>query len=165
MTAAIPTTAVGVFRDRDKADAAVEELVRRGFPREQIRVSVTGEERTPGPPADDGVADRATEAGIVGTYGGCLLGGVIGAVVGLVPGVAGGLRDWVVLGLGALAGLVLGGILGELVGRRLRRADRAGQSDSEAGRILVEVHAEGRYEDAVDVLRRCGARGQGSPLV
>jgi hypothetical protein len=164
MTAAIPETAIGVFRDRKKADKAVETLVGHGFRRDHIAVNVTTKERTEGPP-EDGVEDRATEAGIVGTSGGFLLGAVFGALLGLVPGLAGGLSDLLLLGLGALAGLVLGGILGHLIGKHLYRADRAGQSDSEAGRILVEVKAEGRYEEAVDVLRRCGARGRGSPLV
>jgi hypothetical protein len=45
--------------------------------------------------------------------------------------------------------------------------EEASQYESElrAGRFLVTVHANGRYEEAVAILRRHGAMGQGSPLL
>jgi hypothetical protein len=53
MTAVLPTTAVGVFRDRDQAEGALADLRRAGFRDDQIGVAGR-QEQAP--------ADAATEA-------------------------------------------------------------------------------------------------------
>jgi hypothetical protein len=162
MTAAIPTTAVGVFRDRNKADRAVADLHRHGFGRDAVHIS-EDQEQTPPPPPVEG--NRATEGGIAGAYAGGLLGALLGAAVGLVVHLTGAWGAHVVagIGLGAVAGAILGATAGQWLGAWMRY--RAEPGDSGAGRLLVEVKAGERYEEAVDVLRRSGARGKGSPLV
>jgi len=167
MVAVIPSTAVGVFKDPGQADRAVADLLRAGFTQDQVGVLARHEQPPPGaPPAH---ASHAAEGGITGAVAGSAFGGILGAVAaGLIPGVG------PVLGAGILAatvgglaaGAAAGGLLGALVGLAVPEEDaRYYQAEFETGRTLVTVRADGRYDEAVDILRSNGAYGKGSPLV
>ena len=167
MTAVIPTTAVGVFMDRKQADQAVADLLRAGFRQDQIGL-VTRHEET-APLTDAGPETHAAEGGITGVFAGGTLGGLLGAVAaGLIPGVG------PIVGAGILAaaagglaaGAAAGGIVGALVGMAIPEEEaRYYQGEVETGRTLVTIKADGRYNEAIDILRSNGAYGKGSPLI
>ncbi len=167
MTAALPTTAVGVFQDPAQANAAVEALRQAGFGEERIGLV---SKRLPEPDARGipGSETRAAEGGLAGVLTGGTLGGLIGVAVALIPGVghiigAGILATAVG---GAAAGVVAGGLVGTLIGMGIPEEEaHYYQGEFEAGRILVTVKADERYTQAIDILRRHGAYGKGSPLI
>jgi hypothetical protein len=168
MTAAVRTTAVGVFTERDQAERAVAELRSAGFRDDQIGVAVKKEEAPeegPGPGET-----KATEGGVAGAVTGGVLGGVLGALaVSLIPGfgpvLAGGLLA-TVGAAAAAAGAVAGGLVGALIGLGIPEEEaRYYHGEVEAGRTLVTVKAGDRYDQAVAILRRNGAYGKGSPLI
>jgi hypothetical protein len=146
-------TAVAVFQDRSHAELAVAELLRHGFAPDQIGVVTpdAGPDMEV-PPLPE--ATKAEEGAAAGAVGGGVLAGLLGAGLATValPGVG------PVIAAGILAGLVggaSGGVLGALIGlsvpeEEAKHHERAFHS----GRTLVTVRAEGRYEEAADLLRR-----------
>src|SRR4051794_23575289 len=115
MTAVLPTTAVGVFRDDAEAERAAEGLRRAGFREDQIGVA-RREGQAP-PPAEPGT--HAPEGGAAGVLAGGTVGGVLGAVAaGLVPGVGPLIGAGILAAVagGAAAGAVAGGVVGTLIG-------------------------------------------------
>src|SRR5205823_2646157 len=85
MTAALPSTAVGVFDDPKQAEAAVRDLRQAGFEQDQIGV-VVRHEPAGGSAPPPGAAPRAGEAGVTGVLAGGAFGGLLGAAVAsLVP--------------------------------------------------------------------------------
>jgi hypothetical protein len=170
MTAVVRSTAVGIFENHDRAEEAVNALRRAGFPEEQIgfvaRNLATPREGAPTDTREHHVAEGAA-AGAVG-------GGAIGTIAGLAvaaglipplgPVVAGGFL--VGLLASAAAGVAVGGAVGGLAGLGIPQEDAgAYEKDLEAGRTMVTVKADGRYDEAVRLLRQFGAMGKGSPLV
>jgi len=153
------STVVGVFRDRDKAERAVEELHRLGFRDDQIGFMMRGAEGTTVEATDDN-GNRAGEAATGGIVTGGLIGGALAAASLLIPGVgpvlAGGILATIIGG--AAAGGAVGGLLGMLVGSGIPD-DEAHYYESEfnEGRILVTVKAGNRYQEARDALMRLGA--------
>jgi hypothetical protein len=167
MVAVIPSTAVGVFKDRGQAERAVEELLRAGFTQDQVGVLARHPEQPAGaPPAH---ATHAAEGGITGVVAGGAFGGILGAVAaGLIPGVGPVIGAGILAATagGVAAGAAAGGLVGSLVGLAVPEEDaRYYQSEFETGRTLVTVKADGRYGEAVEILRSHGAYGKGSPLV
>lgn len=167
MSAALPSTAVGVFTDRKKAESAVTDLQRAGFRPEQIGVATRGPEAAlldePG-----GHETKAPEGAVTGAVAGGALGGIAGAVAGLIPGVGPivGLGLLAAIGGGAAAGAVTGGLVGTLVGLGIPEEEaQTYQVDLEGGRTLVTVKTDGRYNEAVQILRSHGALGKGKPLL
>src|SRR2546426_1061427 len=118
MSAALPSTAVGVFTDRKEAESAVADFHRAGFRHEQIGLARRGPEAALlDEPA--GHETKAPEGGVTGAVAGGALGGVLGAVAaGLIPGVGPiiGLGMLAAIGGGAAAGAVTGGLVGTLIG-------------------------------------------------
>ena len=166
MSAVLPSTAVGVFTDRNKAENAVEDLHRAGFREEQIGVAARGPETTlRDQPA--GHETKAPEGGVTGAVAGVALGGVLGAVAaGLIPGVGPivGLGMLAAIGGGAAAGAVTGGLVGTLIGLGIPEDEaHTYQAEIESGRTLVTVKADGRYNEAIQILRSHGALGKGKP--
>jgi hypothetical protein len=160
------STVVGVFPDRMSAEDAINELRRAGFSEEQIGFAMRGETAPEGATTTEGGGAAA------GAITGGVLGGIAGAVAaGLIPGIgpliAGGILA-VTLG-GAAAGAAAGGLLGALSEMGVPEEEaRYYQSEFESGRILVTVRADGRYDEAWNILRAAGAYDihsrQGAPM-
>ncbi len=133
-------TAIGVFSSRERAEEAVEELLRKNVPEESI-VYLTRSE---------------TEAKSIGKQFGATVGGFMGGAVGMSAGVAAatlllpGIGPIFALGFGAAALLGLGGAgTGAAVGKAI--ADDTGavqptpdEKCSEDVRFFREVLKEGR---------------------
>ncbi|MBV9125229.1 MAG: general stress protein [Planctomycetes bacterium] len=168
MSVAVRTTAVGVFYDHDKAEKAVEELTQAGFTADHIGVAVR-HSKTADPPQEH--ATKAEEGGVAGVITGGVLGGLLGAGVvaaGFIPGLGQVLWIGVLAGVlsGVAGGAVAGGLVGALIGMGIPEEEaRYYQSELEAGRTIVTVKAGDQYDKAVDILRRWGAYGKGSPLI
>lgn len=159
-------TAVEVFADRSHAEYAVEQLRRHGFAEEQIGF-LTSDSPTSiePPPAIPGT--KAEEGAAAGAVAGATVGGLVGAALASVtiPGVglviAGGLMAGA-LG-GAVTGLASGGIVGALVGLSIPESDaRHYERAFHSGRTLVTVRADGRYEEAVAILREAAEKALAS---
>ncbi|MBV8609378.1 MAG: YsnF/AvaK domain-containing protein [Singulisphaera sp.] len=163
------STVVGVFEDRRRADAAISELRKAGFREDQIGVAsrqtegegkgeaastTTGEQGTKW--ETGAIAGALTGAGLGGLVGLGILAGVI-PVIG--PVIAGG--TLAVILANAAGGAAIGGLLGALTGAGIPEEEaRYYQGEFEAGRTIVTVTADGRYDEAVAILRRHGAYDQ-----
>ncbi len=138
-------TAAAVFDTREQADFAADELRRAGFGDEQIGVAVRAGDVVP---ASQHVAAGAA----LGMLGGLAL--AAGSLTPAAPVLVGG----------ALAGMLAGGAAGAAVGglAGIGLSDdeaRLYEAEVAAGRTLVTVRADERYDEAVTILRRCGGRG------
>ena len=150
-------TAVGVFADLTHAEYAVEELRRSGFAEEQIGFIVPDAPKgTEGASVEHGT--RVREGAAVGTVAGVTAGALVGAVLSnlVLPGVGPVLVGGLLAGaLGAAAGAAGGVVLGALIGLNIPEEEaRNYEREFHSGRPLVTVRADGRYEEAVAVLRR-----------
>jgi hypothetical protein len=155
-------TAVGVFHERRQAENAVQELTRAGFPHNQIgMVARTG----PGTERPEDTEEVGTMVG-EGAAAGAVTGGCIGTLTGLAvaagmvpavgPIVAGGMLIGILAG--AAVGAAAGGLLGALIGLGIPEEEAAYyESEFHAGRVIVTVKTNGRYSEALTILRRCGA--------
>jgi len=156
MTNATRTTAVGVFEDNDAAERAIDRLRDAGFDANNIGYAGHGE----APTDDDKAQDVATGA-TSGAVGGGIVGGVLGAIAaGLIPGVG------PIIGAGLLAttlagaglGAAAGGLIGGLTSLGVSKEDAEYyEGEFKAGRTLVVVKAEGRYDEASRILQAEGA--------
>ena len=150
-------TAVGIFVDRTQAESAVEQLRQHGFRDEQIGLlTPSGTVNVEPPPPLTGT--KAEEGAATGAVAGAAVGGLLGAALatsiipGIGPVIAGGLMAGA-LG-GAVTGLAGGGIVGALVGLSIPEHDAHHYArEFHSGRTLVTVKANGRYEEAVALLR------------
>jgi hypothetical protein len=150
-------TAVEVYADRSHAEYAVAELRRHGFTEDQIGFLTSDSASSVEPPSPV-PGTKAEEGAAAGAVAGATVGGLVGAALATaaIPGVglviAGGLMAGV-LG-GAVTGLASGGIVGALIGLNIPEDDaRHYERAFHSGRTLVTVRADGRYEEAVAVLR------------
>jgi hypothetical protein len=170
MTIDRQSTVVGVFETHDRAQQAVNELLRRGFTESQIGMA----SRQAGSPttgragtmlanstgdAESTYAGEGTAAGFAAGAGvGALWGlGIIAGVLPVIgPAIAGGTLAAVLTS--AAAGAATAGIAGGLVGLGISKDD-AEFYDSEvrSGRTLVTVTAGQREIEAREVLGRLGA--------
>ncbi len=150
-------TAVEIFADRTHAEYAVEELRRHGFKDEQIGF-LTSDTATTVEPSVPLPGTKAEEGAATGAVAGAAVGSLVGAALAtaFIPGVGAVIACGLMAGVlgGAVTGLAGGGIVGALVGLSIpedeaRHYERAFHS----GRTLVTVRADGRYDEAVAVLR------------
>jgi len=152
------STVVGVFRDRDAAERAIDTLRHNGFRDDDIGFVMRDHEGNEG---DTERGSHAGEGAVSGILAGAGIGGIIAAAASLlIPGfgpvIAGGILA-TVLG-GAAIGAAAGGILGALVGMGVPEEEaRYYEGEFNEGRILVTVKAGDRYQAARDILRREGA--------
>jgi hypothetical protein len=154
-------TAVGVFQERTAAGRAVEELRQAGFHEEQFGVAVRrGETGGSGSTAADS-GTRSEEGAAAGAVTGGAVGALVGALAtGLIPGLGPVLAGGLLAGIlsGAAVGAAAGGVLGALVGMGVPEDEaRYYEDEFHGGRTLVTVKADGRYDEAVRILRRHGA--------
>jgi len=169
MTAVHRITAVGVFEDRRQAEQAVAELRHARFPDESIGfigrnlavVAHNGSKHQHGH-VEEGAAVGAITGGTIGSIAGLAV--VAGIIPGIGPVILGGM--WAAVLASLAAGAAAGGTVGALIGLGVP-VEEAEQFEEElqAGRFLVTVQAGARYDDAIRILRRHGALGQGEPLI
>src|SRR5436309_2938341 len=135
MTMTDRSTVVGVFELRSEADAAIYELQRAGFRDEQIGFIVRNEDTGATTTVEDGNTTEAAPGAAVGAVSG----GTIGAAAG--------------------------GIVGALVGMGVPEEEAhyyAGEFHS--GRTLVTVKADGRQQEAINILHHYGGYDAGTRL-
>jgi len=156
------STVVGVFNDRDDARRAIEALKDRGYPADAISILSPDKSQTrelaeeTGTNAASGAATGALAGGVLGGLGGWLVGIGALAIPGVGPFIAAGAFA-TALG-GAAIGAGLGAIAGALVGMGIPEEHaRYYEGEVKAGRTLVTVRADGRYDDARQILRDYGA--------
>ena len=143
---------VGMFKDKDHAEAAYAELRRRGYSTEEINVMMSSTTRDKYYVTKDGVnPDGLGNKALEGTGVGSAIGGVLGAVIGAVAAVG---TSLVVPGLGlvvagpvaaALAGAGAGGITGGLIGALVglgipEERAKIYREGIKNGEIVISVH-------------------------
>src|ERR671929_82963 len=108
-------TAVGYFRDRHAADTAFDDLMSRGFSRDDLSIMGRGREGGAGLADDDHVG--AGEGAAVGGITGLLVGAAAMLIPGIGPIVAVGPLTAALTGAvtGGVTGAVVGGIAGALI--------------------------------------------------
>ncbi|HEV8342708.1 MAG TPA: CBS domain-containing protein [Candidatus Binatia bacterium] len=158
-------TVAGLFRDRESAQRAIDDLKEAGFTRDQVGVAMrdrTGEVQSTG---EKGT--HAAEGAVTGAVGGGVLGGLAGYLIAtgalMIPGVgpvvaAGALTS--ALGIvggttavGAGIGAAAGGLGGALVGMGIPEEEaRHFETGFRAGEVLVTVKAGDRIMEAFAIL-------------
>jgi uncharacterized protein (TIGR02271 family) len=164
-------TVVGVFNDRDTAQAAIEQLKSAGFRPDDIGILMQNKEGAQdlatetGTKAGEGAGKGAVTGGILGGLGGLLVGIGALAIPGIGPVVAAGPLAaglGAVLGstaTGAVIGAGVGAIAGALIGMGVPEDEaRVYEERFNQGRILVTVKAgANRYSEAERILRNASA--------
>ena len=153
--------AVGVSADRDQVLSAVKALSQMGFGEDQVGVAVRG---VPGIALED-QPTQAAQGALRGVIRGGVVGGLLGAASALIapgigPVVAGGLLGTALAGAALMGstGAVAGGLIGTLTSLGIPEEEaRYSNNEVKAGRVLVVVKANSRYDEAQEILRRCGA--------
>jgi len=160
-------TVVGIFENHNQAQKAVDDLRRAGFKEDQIGIvshdtssagkGGTADQTATGSHAGTGAATGALAgAGIGAAWG-------IGVLAGLIPAIgpviAGGTLAALLAsaGLGAAAGTVGGMLIG--MGVPKEEADYY-ESEFKAGRTIVTVKADNRYDEAANLMRQHGGHTQ-----
>jgi hypothetical protein len=166
MTTATTHTIVGFYPTRERAETAVNELVREGFSRDQISIlasqeagSVVPKADTPnlGPIPETGSTSDAGEKAAIGSIAGFMVGIAVLAIPGIGPIIAAGP---LAAGLtGAAAGAATGGLMGAFKNHGVPEEDARRYSKAiGSGRVMVTVHADSSHVDhAASVLDRSGA--------
>jgi uncharacterized protein (TIGR02271 family) len=156
------STVVGVFDDREEAREAIEALKDDGFDGDAISILSPDKQATQdiaeetGTHAGSGAATGAVAGGVLGGLGGWLVGIGALAIPGVGPFIAAGAFA-TALG-GAAIGAGVGAIAGALVGMGVPEEHaKYYEGEAKAGKTLVTVRANGRYDDAQRTLRDYGA--------
>jgi len=160
MATATRATVVGVFSSRDQAKCAFDGLRRAGFRDDQLGVMARDQD------VKDDITGRDVSNVAVGAATGVVAGASVGALWGL--GIAAGLLPAIgpVIAGGTLAGILasaatgaaVAGIAGALIGLGVSEEEAHHyEKEVHAGRILITVKADGRYDEAFNILRDCGA--------
>jgi uncharacterized protein (TIGR02271 family) len=156
------STVVGVFEDRDRAREAIEALKADGFTGDAISILSPDKQAT-----QDIAADTGTHAG-TGAVTGAVTGGILGGLGGWLVGIGAlaipGIGPFIAAGAfatalgGAALGAGIGAIAGALMGMGVPEEHaKYYEGEARAGRTLVTVRADGRYDDAQQILRQYGA--------
>jgi len=160
-TSGTRSTVVGVFEDRAKAQQCVNELRQAGFREDQIGVAGRDVDAATSTVAGDKgahVAAGAATGAAAGAGVGALwaLGIAAGVLPAIGPVVAGGLLASILAS--AAGGAAVVGLVGALVGLGIPEEEaRYYEGEFRAGRIIVTVRADGRYDEAQAIVRRYGA--------
>src|SRR5919206_4015363 len=162
MTMTQRSTVVGVFHERDDAREAIEALKDADFAPDTISILSPDKQATEdiaeetGTHAGSGAAAGAVTGGVLGGVGGWLVGIGALAIPGIGPFIAAGAFA-TALG-GAAIGAGVGAIAGALVGMGVPKEEAEYyEQEVKGGGTLVTVKADGRYSEAQQLLRQCGA--------
>jgi hypothetical protein len=165
MTMAGKNTAVyGIYRTREQAEAAVDQLIAAEFRNEDISVLLQDNVGT-----KDFAHEKHTKAP-EGTTTGAVTGGVVGGTLGLLAGIGAlaipGIGPFIAAGpiMGTLAGWgtggVVGGLIGALVGLGIPEFEaKRYEGRIKEGGILVSVHCDNSdwVKRAKEILKETGA--------
>ena len=154
-------TVRGVFHDDDQVRRAVERLLERSVPADEIEVTVL--DPSGSPMRDVPVEDES------GVLHGALIGAAIAGSLGFVAAVlalglyagwsqllTGAGLSWMLRGalIGVVGGVPLGGILGM---GRWRKNEELASEDLGSGSVVVDVHSDELADLARQVLKEVGA--------
>jgi uncharacterized protein (TIGR02271 family) len=155
---------VGVFENHAQAQRAVDDLRRAGFREDQIGVATQDRSRTATDetPAEGG---NAGTGAVTGALAGAGLGAAwgIGIVAGLLPAIGPVIAGGTLAAILASAGLgaAAAGVAGLLIGMGIPEEEaNYYESEFQAGRTIVTVKAENRYDEAATIIRRHGGHAQ-----
>jgi len=153
------TTAVGVFTDRQRAQQAVNDLRKAGFREDQIGIAGRDGESVSGAHEVQGTGNNAAVGATAGVATGAGVGALwgMGIIAGLLPAIGPAIAGGTLMAIlsSAAAGAAAAGLVGGLIGMGIPE-EEANYYDSEfqAGRIIVTVNSDGRYDEAVAILHR-----------
>jgi len=153
------TTAVGVFTDRQRAQEAINALRKAGFREDQIGVAGRDADTVTGAHEVKGTGNKAAVGATAGVATGAGLGALwgIGIVAGLLPAIGPAIAGGSLAAIlsSAAAGAAAAGLVGGLIGLGIPE-EEATYYDAEfkAGRTIVTVNADGRYDEAVAIFQR-----------
>jgi uncharacterized protein (TIGR02271 family) len=149
------STVIGAFHDSAKAQEAVRSLKKAGFRDDQIGV-VSHDTSATGTTGTDKGSHMAAGA-VTGVAAGAGVGALwaLGIAAGILPGIgpviAGGIFASILAS--AAGGAAVAGLVGALVGLGIPEEDaHFYKGEFEAGRTIVTVKAEGRYDEAWKIL-------------
>jgi len=158
------TAVYGIYRTREQAEAAVDQLIAAEFRNEDISVLLQDNVGT-----KDFAHEKHTKAP-EGTTTGAVTGGVVGGTLGLLAGIGAlaipGIGPFIAAGpiMGTLAGLgtggVVGGLIGALVGLGIPEFEaKRYEGRIKEGGILVSVHCDNSdwVKRAKEILKETGA--------
>jgi hypothetical protein len=151
------STIIGVFEDPAHAQAAVSELRHIGFREDQIGVLSRGTDTKTAAKSEKGshVAEGAGVGVAAGAGAGALwaLGIAAGMLPAIGPVIAGGILASVLASAAGTA--AAGGVIGALVGLGIPEEEaHYYEGEFKSGRTLVSIRADGRYDEALAVVRR-----------
>ena len=161
MSVAKCSTVVGVFDERSEADRAIDDLVKAGFRNDQIGV-VTRDPQGKTVVQKEGEAEtHAASGAVTGAVAGAGIGGLVGlgVLAGVIPvigpAIAAGTLATILTN--AAGGAAIAGLGGALIGWGIPE-EHAKYYDSQlqAGRIVVTVHADDRCDRARTILESHG---------
>jgi len=151
-------TVVAAFENRQQAQQAVEELRRKGFRDDEIGIVAQDTQKGESATTDEKTGHAETRA-IAGAVAGAGVGTLwgLGIMAGLLPAIgpviAGGTLAAILAS--AATGAAAAGLAGALIGLGIPEEEaRYYESEFKSGRILVTVKADGRYDEAREILRR-----------
>src|SRR5215510_11391487 len=158
------TAAYGIYRTRQQAEHAVDELIADGFRQEDVSVLMQDNVGTKDFAHEK--STKAPEGAATGAGAGAAIGGTLGLLAGIGALAIPGLGPFIAAGpiMGALAGAGSGGVVGGLVGAMVGlgipeyEAKRYEGMVREGG-ILLSVHCDNSdwVKRAKDVLETTGA--------
>lgn len=154
-------TVVGVFKDRGKAQEAVRALRQAGFREEQISIVGRNHDNA-GEGTTTGEGTHAAAGAATGAAAGAGIAALwsLGITFGVLPVIGPILAAGPIAAalLSAAGGAAAGGVLGALVGMGIPEEDaKYYEGEVHSGNVLVTVRADGRYDEAWNILLRHGA--------
>ncbi len=154
-------TVVAVFDDQASAQQAVQQLRRENFREDQIGItSRHGEHQRLDRTVDDDNSDSfASEGTVAGVATGASVGALwgIGVLAGLLPAIGPVIAGGTLAALLAstAAGAAAAGLAGTLIGLGIPKDDAEYYEEQvRGGRTIVTVRANGRYAEALAILRQ-----------
>ena len=152
---------VGVYCDRNAAEAAVDALHQAEFDSGDVGYAIRGSDAVRGGSIVDETLTKDGPGIAKGAAAGAAIGGVLGAIAAIaIPGVGPVLAAGILtsaLGFGA-AGTAVGGIFGAMMGLGVSEEEaKVYEKAFHDGKAIVTVQAGNREVDARDILFRTGA--------
>ena len=159
------TAVFGIYRSREQAEQAVDELLANGFRNEDISVLMQDNVGTKDFAHEKHT--KAPEGAATGAGAGAAVGGTLGLLAGIgalaIPGVGPFIAAGPIMGAlaGAGTGGVVGGLVGALVGMGIPEYEaKRYEGMVKEGGILVSVHCDNSdwVKRAKEILERTGAQ-------